>query len=59
MVIDLVIKVGGSLLAHEGRLAAVLAAIGAAARTRRTLIVPGGGPFADAVRDLEDRKSVV
>ena len=55
MMIELVIKVGGSLLAHEGRLAAVLAAIGAAARTRRTLIVPGGGPFADAVRDLDRR----
>ena len=55
MKIDLVIKVGGGLLAHEGRLATVLAAIGSAACTRRALIVPGGGPFADAVRDLDRR----
>ena len=43
-------KVGGGLLADAGRLETVLAAIGAAARSRRILIVPGGGPFADAVR---------
>ncbi len=55
MNIGLVIKVGGGLLEHEGCLDTVLAAIGAAASSRRTLIVPGGGPFADAVRDLDRR----
>jgi aspartokinase-like uncharacterized kinase len=52
---DLVIKVGGSLLAHVEQLDGVLAAIAFAARTRRLLIVPGGGPFADAVRDVDRR----
>ncbi len=47
----LVIKVGGSL-AETGRLAAILAMIGAARIP--VVIVPGGGPFADAVRKLQD-----
>lgn len=47
----LVIKVGGSL-AETGRLSAILAMI-AAARIP-VVIVPGGGPFADAVRRLQD-----
>ena len=55
MNIDIVIKVGGSLLTRDDRLAAVLAAIGAAARVRSLLVVPGGGPFADAVRELDRR----
>jgi aspartokinase-like uncharacterized kinase len=50
--VDLVIKLGGGLLPHVEAFEAVLAAIGEAARTLRLLIVPGGGPFADAVRDV-------
>jgi aspartokinase-like uncharacterized kinase len=50
---DVVIKVGGSLLAQVEQLDEVLAAIALAARTHRLLIVPGGGPFADAVRDVD------
>ena len=46
----LVVKVGGSL-AETGRLRAALATI-AAARAR-VVIVPGGGPFADSVRNLQ------
>jgi len=46
----LVIKVGGSL-AKSGRLDGVLAKIGAARIP--IVVVPGGGPFADAVRDLQ------
>ncbi|MBS0234773.1 MAG: uridylate kinase [Proteobacteria bacterium] len=46
----LVIKVGGSL-AETGRLASVLAMV-CAARIP-VVIVPGGGPFADAVRTLQ------
>lgn len=46
----LVIKVGGSL-AKAGRLDEVLAKIGAARIP--IVVVPGGGPFADAVRDLQ------
>jgi aspartokinase-like uncharacterized kinase len=47
----LVIKVGGSL-AETGRLGSVLAMIGSARIP--VVIVPGGGPFADAVRRLQD-----
>jgi aspartokinase-like uncharacterized kinase len=50
--VDLVIKLGGGLLPHVDHFDAVLAAIGRAARSRRLLIVPGGGRFADAVRDV-------
>jgi aspartokinase-like uncharacterized kinase len=56
MKVDVVVKVGGSLLAHEAHLDAVLAAIAAAVRRHvRLLVVPGGGPFAEAVRDLDRR----
>ena len=55
---DVVIKVGGSLLAHAGHLDTVLAAIASAARSRRLLIVPGGGPFADVVRDVDRRVGI-
>ena len=46
----LVIKIGGSL-AVTGRLEEVLAQIAAAARP--VIVVPGGGKFADKVRDLQ------
>jgi probable H4MPT-linked C1 transfer pathway protein len=51
--VDIVVKVGGGLLSHARCLDTVLAAIGAAARDRRLLVVPGGGPFADAVREID------
>ena len=47
----LVVKIGGSLLGSP-RLDAVLAAI-ADARRARAVIVPGGGPVADAVRETQ------
>lgn len=50
--IDLVVKLGGGLLPYVESFEASLAAIGQAARVCRLLIVPGGGPFADAVRDV-------
>jgi len=46
-----VIKIGGSL-AHAAALPQCLAAL-SAERARRWVIVPGGGPFADAVRGLQ------
>jgi len=46
----LVVKVGGSL-AETGRLGSVLTIIGGARIP--VVIVPGGGPFADAVRNLQ------
>jgi probable H4MPT-linked C1 transfer pathway protein len=51
--VDLVIKVGGGLLEHVEHLDRVLNAIGEAARAHRVVIVPGGGPFADAVRHAD------
>ncbi|MFA5958700.1 uridylate kinase [Hyphomicrobium sp.] len=46
----LVVKVGGSL-AETGRLTSVLTLIGSARIP--VVIVPGGGPFADTVRNLQ------
>jgi hypothetical protein len=53
--VETVVKLGGGVLADVERFDAALAAIGAAARSRRLLIVPGGGPFADAVREVDRR----
>jgi aspartokinase-like uncharacterized kinase len=46
----LVVKIGGSLLRQAG-LTCVLAVLGSP--TRPIVVVPGGGPFADAVRDSQ------
>src|SRR5437762_1740104 len=54
-VVDVVVKIGGGVLAHADHLDAALAAIGRAGLRRRLLIVPGGGPFADAVRQVDRR----
>ncbi len=54
-VVQTVVKIGGGLLEHEGCLDGVLSVIGDVARDRPLLIVPGGGPFADAVRAQDDR----
>ena len=47
---DAVLKVGGSL-SRQPRLAALCQTIGQLGSQHRLLIVPGGGDFADAVRD--------
>jgi len=51
----MVVKFGGGVLAHHEHFDAALASIGAAARDRRLLVVPGGGPFADVVREVDRR----
>jgi len=51
--VETVVKVGGRLLAAVEYLDAVLGIAAEAARARRLLIVPGGGPFADAVRAVD------
>lgn len=53
--IDAVVKLGGGVLAHPAHFDAVIEAIGSAAGARRLLVVPGGGPFADAVRKIDRR----
>jgi aspartokinase-like uncharacterized kinase len=52
---DLVVKIGGGLLAQAGRLDAVLAEIALVRQGGPLLVVPGGGPFADAVREVDRR----
>ena len=48
-----VVKIGGSLLGHPETLDEVLAVVAGLPRT--LLIVPGGGGFADAVREADRR----
>jgi aspartokinase-like uncharacterized kinase len=54
-VVETVVKVGGGLLSAPRDFDVVLDAIHDAARVKRLLIVPGGGPFADVVRDVDRR----
>jgi len=53
--VEAVVKLGGGLLAFPDCFDAALDAITAAAQTVRLLVVPGGGPFADAVREVDRR----
>jgi len=55
LAIDVVVKIGGGLLAQVEQFSAALGVIGAVASMRRIVVVPGGGPFADAVREIERR----
>lgn len=50
-----VIKVGGGLLRDPTGFERVVAALGAVERGHRILVVPGGGPFANAVREFDRR----
>lgn len=54
MTVDAVVKVGGSLLAGE-RLRPLLETLESSASTKGIVVVPGGGPFADAVREADRR----
>ena len=51
--VDVVVKIGGSLLAHPAALDEVMSMVTEAARRWRVLVVPGGGPLADTVRSLD------
>jgi aspartokinase-like uncharacterized kinase len=53
-----VVKVGGGLLGKAGALDLVTEALTAFSPGRRLLIVPGGGPFADAVRTMFRRVKI-
>jgi aspartokinase-like uncharacterized kinase len=55
LVITTVVKVGGGTLTRIADLDAVLAEIAAASPHVPLLVVPGGGPFADAVREVDGR----
>ena len=51
--IDIVVKVGGGVLRVPGDLDLVCAALEGFAGRRECWIIPGGGPFADVVRDVD------
>jgi 5-(aminomethyl)-3-furanmethanol phosphate kinase len=53
-----VIKIGGGLTGVPEALDRVCAAVGKASREHRIVVVPGGGPFADAVRAFESRVGI-
>jgi aspartokinase-like uncharacterized kinase len=48
-----VVKVGGGLASVPGALDRVCREIGSAAGSHRIVVVPGGGPFADTVREFD------
>lgn len=50
-VVHAVVKIGGGLLARSGAFDRVTAVLAASAAGRSLLVVPGGGPFADTVRE--------
>lgn len=52
---EAVIKVGGSLSRRPEALRGLMAALEALARPRTLVVVPGGGPFAEAVRRADRR----
>ena len=54
-IVETVVKVGGGVLAHADHFKAALALISTVGREHRLLVVPGGGPFAEAVRDVDRR----
>lgn len=53
-----VVKVGGGLSRAPGALDEVASALALAGRRHRIVVVPGGGPFADAVRAFERREAL-
>lgn len=53
-----VIKIGGGLAAIPDALDRVCAAVAEVSRDYRVLVVPGGGPFADGVRDFQSRFAI-
>jgi aspartokinase-like uncharacterized kinase len=53
--VDAVIKIGGSLAEDPERLRALCAKLGEFAKKYAIIVVPGGGRFADVVRDFGQR----
>jgi len=56
--VEAVVKVGEGLSAIEGALPRVGRALSKAAGVTRLVVIPGGGPFADAVRQFDRRVSL-
>ncbi len=53
-----VVKVGGSLALHPDKLRELCKKLSYIAMSKKLLVVPGGGEFADTVRRLDDRFSL-
>jgi aspartokinase-like uncharacterized kinase len=53
--VDAVVKIGGSLAKDLGRLRALCRKLGELAKKYAFIVVPGGGTFADLVRDFDRR----
>jgi len=53
-----VVKVGGGLLGTAGAFQLVIEALTAFRRGRRLVVLPGGGPFAEAVRQMFKRVKI-
>jgi aspartokinase-like uncharacterized kinase len=53
--VEVVVKLGSGVLESVEAADAVLRALRASAQSCRLLVVPGGGPFADVVRDIDRR----
>ncbi len=53
-----ILKVGGGLLGKAGAFDLVIEAVTAFRAGRRLVVVPGGGPFADAVRQMFKRVKI-
>jgi aspartokinase-like uncharacterized kinase len=56
--LKVVIKVGGSLMNYPYQLREILKRISAIAEQRNVLVVPGGGHFADYVREIHGRRYI-
>jgi aspartokinase-like uncharacterized kinase len=52
--LEAVLKVGGSLLEHPAELKTLCVILSSLAKKYKMLIIPGGGIFADIVRELDD-----
>jgi aspartokinase-like uncharacterized kinase len=50
-----VVKIGGGILGIPGALERVTRAVGKASKIARLVVFPGGGPFADTVRDVDGK----
>jgi len=50
-----IVKIGGSLALHPEKLRTLCAKLGEAFKKYKVIVVPGGGEFADIVRDLDKR----
>jgi aspartokinase-like uncharacterized kinase len=53
--VEVVVKIGGGLLRSSADLGRVLSTVASASEARRLLVIGGGGPFADAVRVVDEQ----